>query len=115
MLSLLLMTSCGQSNSNDTYPRYSLEKISYVPDSLKMKHRTWIQETVRAASNQVSAGDYEDVGQTIKQTKWIADDLFQVEIIGLRKEVNEDYYDDILIKPEELTPSEVKVFNKLIN
>ena len=64
LLACVFLTSCS---SDDEYPRYTLETIKYVPDSLKIKHRTWVTETIRAASQHMTGGDYEDVDVTIRQ------------------------------------------------
>jgi len=95
------------------FPNYELTKISYIPDSLKCKHEKFITETVRAASQHMSAGDYEDVDQTIIQATWTADELFEKEVIGLRKEVNE--WDYLELKPNELNGKEIKILDSLLN
>lgn len=95
------------------YPNYSLGKISYIPDSLKTKHREFVKETVRAASQHMTGGDYEDVDETIIQAKHTADDLFQVTEIGLIKHVNENYWDDIEIRIQDMDPYEKEIYNQL--
>jgi hypothetical protein len=108
-----VFASCSYPKEN--YPKYSLETIEYVPDSLKVEHRLWIKETIRAASQQMTGGDYEDVDATIRQAKWTADELFQVSIVGLRKEINDNYYDDLHLKPKELNLFENTVLDSLTN
>jgi hypothetical protein len=99
----------------ETYPRYSLETIEYIPDTLKVEHRTWITETIRSASQHMTGGDYEDVDGTIRQAKWTADELFQVSIVGLRKEIDDNNYNDLRLKPTELNGYEIKVLDSLKN
>ena len=108
-----VFASCSYPIEN--YPKYSLETIEYIPDTLKVKHRTWITETIRAASQHMTGGDYEDVDVTIIQAKWTADDLFQVSVVGLRKEINYNYYDDLHLKPSDLNVYERKVLDSLVN
>lgn len=100
---------------NERYPRYSLETIEYVPDSLKVEHRLWITETIRAASQHMTGGDYEDVDVTIRQAKWTADKLFELSVVGLRKEINDNYYDDLHLKPKDLKPFELTMLDSLRN
>jgi len=107
-----VFSSCGDKGK---YPAYSLETIEYVPDTLKLQHRTWITETIRAASQHMTGGDYEDVDATIRQAKWTADELFQVNIIGLRKEIDKNYWNDLHLVPNELNVYEKQIFDSLIN
>lgn len=108
-----VFTSCSYNEVK--YPRYSLETIEYIPDTLKVKHRTWITETVRAASQHMTGGDYEDVYITIRQSKFTADELFEVSVVGLRKEIDENYFNDLHLKPEELNSYESNVLDSLVN
>jgi hypothetical protein len=109
--SLFLFTSCE--TKKETYPKYSLTKVEYVPDSLKVEYRTWITETIRAASEHMSGGDYENINQTIVQAKWTADELFEVSVIGLRKQINDDHLHDLYLSPSELSKYELKVLDSL--
>ena len=111
---LYISTSCNVIEGTK-YPKYSLTKITYVPDSLKVKHRIWITETIRASSQNMTGGDYEDVDVTIRQVKNTADELFEVNTIGLKKEINTSFGDDSELRPEELNPFERKIFDSLIN
>lgn len=113
ILLVCVFTSC--SYQTETYPRYSLETIEYIPDTLKVEHRTWIKETIRAASQYMTGGDYEDVDVTIRQAKWTADELFQESIVGLRKEIDDNYYNDLHLKPTELNGYEIKILDSLKN
>jgi len=97
------------------YPRYSLTKINYIPDSLKIQHRVWITETIRAASQHMTGGDYEDVDDTIREVKYTANDLFEVSIIGLKIEVDEHYFNDLELKPQELNQYQYKVYEDLLS
>jgi len=112
-LSLLFLTSCN--DSRNVYPKYTIVKIEYIPDSLKVDHRVWITETIRSASQHMTGGDYEDVDATIRQAKWTADDLFSVSVIGLRKEINDNYFDDLKLKPSELNKYEFNILDSLKN
>lgn len=95
------------------YPRYSLETVEYIPDSLKTEHRKWITETVRAASEHMTGGDYEDIDQTIRQAKTTADEIYGEKVVGLRKQIDDSYFSDVLITPDKMTPEELKLFNSL--
>ena len=60
----ILFTNCEKA---EKYPKYSICEIEFVPDSLKQEHRKFIIETVRAGSQNMTGGDYEDVDETIQQ------------------------------------------------
>jgi len=110
---LIVFSSCKE--EKPTFPHYTLETVNYVPDSLKKEHREWIKETVRAGSQHMTGGDYEDVDETIMQAERTADNLFERKVLGLRKQINENFWDDILLRPDELTPREKKIFDSLTN
>tara|TARA_R110000782_G_C14499008_1_gene378351 strand:+ start:43 stop:414 length:372 start_codon:yes stop_codon:yes gene_type:complete len=95
------------------YPRYSLTTIEYIPDSLKAQHREWIKETVRASNQHLSAGDYEDVDETIVQAERTANRIFEVSVIGLNKEIDDNNWNDLKLKPNELSVYEKTVLDSL--
>lgn len=109
----MCLTSCF--HAPEPYPRYSVENISFVPDSLKPKHREWITETVRASNQHLSAGDYEDIDETIIQAERTADNLFESNVIGLRKQINEDYFSDVVLRPEQMNCYEKRILDSLLN
>ena len=108
---LFSLVSCNE----DKYPKYSLTTIEFVPDSLKAEHRKFITETVRAASNQMTGGDYEDVDETIIQAERTADNIFSLTVVGLRKEIDENYRNSLELKPNELNVYEKKFLDSLVN
>ena len=105
------LTSCIE----EKYPKYSLTTIEFVPDSLKAEHRKFITETIRAASNQMTGGDYENVDETIIQAEITANNIFSSRIIGLRKKIDENYCNDLILKPNELNIYEKKILDSLVN
>lgn len=105
---LFSLVSCNE----DKYPKYSLTTIEFVPDSLKVEHRKFITETVRAASNQMTGGDYEDVDETIIQAERTADNIFSLSVVGLRKETDGN---SLELKPNELNVYEKKILDSLLN
>jgi inorganic pyrophosphatase len=113
MLLMCIVSSCVKYDKK--YPKYSLEELSYVPDSLKEKHRGWVKETIRASNQHLSAGDYEDIDETIIQVKNTADELFEVRCIGLRKQINEHTYDDLILFPDKLNTYETRILDSLLN
>ena len=108
---LFSLVSCNE----DKYPKYSLTTIEFVPDSLKAEHRKFITETVRAASNQMTGGDYEDVDETIIQAERTADNIFSSTVVGLRKEIDENHWNSLELKPNELNVYEKKILDSLVN
>lgn len=109
--SILVSTSCI--DSKPYYPRYTLTSISFIPDSLKKEYREWIKETVRASSQHMTGGDYEDVDETIIQVERTANRLFEIKIVGLKKEIDEHYYNNLEIKPCDFTEEEKQIFDSL--
>ena len=113
LLSILLgsiLFSC----SIEKYPRYSLDTIQYIPDSLKVEHRTFIIETVKASSYHMTGGKYKKPSATIRQAQWTANDLFEEKVIGLRKEIDDNFYNDILLMPDQMNEYEKTIFGNLL-
>jgi len=108
---IILFISCEEKIN---YPVYSLVTKEIVPDSLKSKHRTFITETVRAANQHLSAGDYEDIDETIIQAERTADNIFSVKVVCLNKQIDDKYWNDLVIFPKEFTDKEKKIFDNLI-
>ena len=98
-----------------TYPKYSITTIDYIPDSVKPQYREWIKETVRAASQQMTGGDYEDVDETIYQAERTADRIFGTITTVLNKDVSDSYGDNIYILPKDFTEKEKYIFDSLMN
>lgn len=108
-LILLVVSGCNQEK---TYPKYSLGKISYIPDSLKSQHRTWITQTTRSAGLYMTSGT-EDASELIIQVKHTADELFQASVLGLKKEIDYSSFNDVYIKPWEFNEYEKQLFDSL--
>ncbi len=115
MLLLVVIFSLTSCYYKEKYPKYSLTTIEFVPDSLKVEHRKFITETVRAASNQMTGGGYEDVDETIIQAERTADNIFSSDVIGLRKEIDKNQWNDLELKPNEFNSYEKKIFDSLMN
>lgn len=107
---LFSLTSC---DTKPEYPKYHLTTITYIPDSLKAEYRVFIVETIRAASKQMTAGDYENVDETIQQAEYTAYHVFSVSVIGLSKIVSTDR--SIELKPEEFNAREKAIFDELMH
>lgn len=110
---LLTIYSCKH---KEPMVEYSLGTINSVPDSLKSKQRLWVTETIKAASQNMTGGDYEDVDDTIDQAWVTSERLFQVETLGLIKKVEDEgrtSFTEIL--PKNMTKYEKKVLSNLIN
>lgn len=106
----LFLSSCGKTSPTV----YEIQKIHYIPDSLKQQHRDWIQETVRAASQHMAAGKYQNIDKTIRQAKFTADEIFGVSEIGLIKRLSEKSWSYIEIRQEDMTEEEKLIFGKLL-
>lgn len=114
MLVAVLFVGCKKDMSIK-YPIYSKIQIKYIPDSLKGKHREWIKETIRASNQHLSAGDYEDINETIQQVEMTADNIFEIETFGLRKQFSEATFDYLDYKPNELNPYKKRILDSLVN
>lgn len=107
---LIAVSSC----TNTKHNRYELAKIDYIPDSLIEKHRNWITETVRAASQHMSAGDYEDVDNTIRQAGWQADEIYERSEMGLKFCVDDNYYNCIHLRRSEMSTREKYILDSML-
>ncbi len=111
---LVCFTSCLEPIKKVEYPRYTLTRVSYVPDSLKSQQREWVKEAIRASNQHLTAGDYEDIDETIEQVERTSNNLFETSTFGLRKEINEEAFNDVILYPYELTSYEKRVLESLI-
>ena len=109
----LVMAFVSCSDNRVTYPKYVLDKVSYVPDSLKIEHREYVVKIISSASSHMSGGDYEDVDITIIQAKRTADELFSTYTVGLTKYIDEGYSNHFQIAPKDFTLEEQEIFNTL--
>jgi hypothetical protein len=87
--------------------------VRYIPEDMKEAHHLWIIDAVKAASEHMTGGNYSDVDQTIIQAKWTADELFEKQVIGLKKHVNDQTTDDIELRPQDMTLAERQIFYNL--
>jgi hypothetical protein len=108
---LICLVSCEKPPK---YPRYTLVRTYCVPDSLKSKQREWIKETIRASNQHLTAGDYEDIDETIQQVEHTSNNLFEVSVFALRKEVDAEPSNDVVLKGNELTSYEKRLLESLI-
>ena len=108
---LVFSTSCE--NKKPIYPRYTLCYISGISDSLKKEHRKFIIELVRVSSQNITDGDCEDVNQMLREASNIAKEVYALKQLGLRKEVDNDYRDDVYILLRDMTTYEKEVFDSL--
>lgn len=113
-ITLLFCISCKE-DTNIKYPIYSKIKVYYIPDSLKVEYREWIKETIRASNQHLSAGDYEDIDETIEQAETTANNIFEIQTYGLRKQFTDREFDYLDYKPNELSIYEKQILDSLIN
>lgn len=66
---------------------------------------------VRAASEHMTGGDYEDVDETIEQAEVTSVNLFSENRFGLRIEFQENF---IYVHPSELTPNQKQIVDSLL-
>lgn len=113
LIVLIAMATFSCMKEEKYVPYYELAWNSEVPDSLKAKHREYITELVRASNQHLSAGDYEDIDETIEQAEETANRLFTVSFRVLRraKDFNSA---GTLLRVEEMTQNEKEIFDSLL-
>lgn len=131
-ISLLLIVSinfmgCGKSDANQNStlkklteqaqisdPCIIMVSETSVPDSLRFAMAEWVKETVRAASNQMTGGDYEDPEDVIVQAEKTANRLFSrtTRAEGMRF-YRKSADNPSEIRYENLSIPEKKVFDEL--
>jgi len=115
-LTILFFWSCEEPAKREVivYPHYRYGTDTYIPDSMKMAYADWVQKTIAAASNHMSAGDYEDPEDVIVQAEETGERLFEVKTEGLYRVINEGSWEEFIPK-ERLTQEELKILGKLKN
>lgn len=108
---MAFMTSCEE--SGPYYPVYSITQNEGIPDSLKVKHSEYILNLINLGYK--SGSDNENVEDILYAAKRVADRMFKIKIMGLKKEFNGDSDDDLFIKPENFTETETRIFEFLLN
>lgn len=93
-------------------PQYEYAVDYYVPDSAMPETREWIKETVRATNEHLSAGDYEDVWNTIRVSREEGLKLFSVRTEGLNIRKKKGFLLEF-VPYEWLTVNERKIFEEL--
>jgi hypothetical protein len=104
------LTSCEE----EKYPKYSLTTIEYIPDSLKERYLDRVAEITSSASYHMTGGQYEDAYETIARAEVTVEDVYAVKVIGLRKQIDDSWYNDITIKPSEFSAYEQQIFDSLL-
>ncbi len=112
ILIIFAFTRCSNT-PEEKYPKYEYAVDYYVPDSLYPNMSKWIQETVRATSQHLSAGDYEDPEDVIVQSKRTAEQLFNVRAEGLHKIRYDREYEPEFIPKERMIGWEKIIFDSL--
>ncbi len=99
----------------DTDAEYQYVKGDYLSDSAKIEMTYWITETMKASSNQMTGGDYEDPEDVIEQLEETGRRLFTKRVDGLRKWNSEGRYWDDFVPVYELTKRELFILDSLKN
>jgi len=115
LLFAVIFSSCGEVSNKgwvDT-KKYSLSTTVIVPDSLKKEYADWVKETVKAASQNMTGGDYEDVDETIEQAQSSGEKIFGREVRCLRIKYGE--YDYSYVPCDRLDSIQKIIYDKLLN
>jgi len=100
---IIVISSCNHYSDN-----YVLSNVVYIPDSLKDKQAQFITETVRAASQHMSGGDYEDPEDVI----YAANSTFE-NIYGIKVECLYNTVSGIYIHKEDFDSIQTEIFYHL--
>ena len=111
-MTMIILSSCEEPAKREviTYPHYRYGTDTYIPDSVKMAYADWVQKTVAAASNHMTAGDYEDPEDVIVQAQETGERIFEVKTEGLYRTISEGNWQEFIPK-ERLTKEELKIFS----
>ena len=104
ILLTLVLIGCEQPSN------YQLAQKSYVPDSLKQAYATYVTELVKAATNNLTTCDYEDVDDTIEEAEKSAMSLYQVNELVLQ-----DKSTFVTIRVQDMSPTQKQTFDSLMN
>jgi len=111
LISIVFLYGCSENNSK--YPRYEYAIDYYCPDTMQIKMNDWIKETIRATNQHLSAGDYENPDEVIRQAKSTAKELFHIRAEGLHIIKYEGEYMPEFIPQERMTDWEKELFIRL--
>jgi len=114
---LLFLQSCeSRQNERVNYNTVEYAVRDHIPDSLLAKRDLWITETIKAASNRMTGGDYEDPEDLIEEVGELADKNFQRKSEGLYytyKTSSDDFGTYVFVPYSKLTPAQKITFNKI--
>lgn len=110
---ILALVIIGCDNKTE-YPRYSLTSMEVVDDSLQEKYQEWIIRESSALSLHMTGGDYEDVDETAYAIKRIADRIFAKKKLVLRVEIDNNYFNDLILTEKEMNEKQKQIFKGLI-
>lgn len=116
LAALLLAVSflaCSENGENIGTVEYSIETELHVPDSLRDQYRAFVTETVRAASQNMYGGDYEDADETIDQAEDTGKRIFGKKEVCLK--IRYDQYNFRTVRQSEMTQQQRAIFNQLLN
>tara|TARA_R110000772_G_scaffold17946_3_gene49977 strand:+ start:132705 stop:133085 length:381 start_codon:yes stop_codon:yes gene_type:complete len=99
LIPIILLSSCNIEPT--VYPRYSLKSITYLPDSLRIQHREYIFNTSKHSN------------ESLRYIKSMADDIFEVERLGLKVEINGVTEQDYFLTPDRMSNTELKILDSL--
>jgi len=105
LLSIGLITVISSCNHVNTHG-YILRSITVVADSLKDRQATFVTETVRAASQHMTGGDYEDPEDVIEAANNTFEHIYGVHVECL-------YNNGVYILPQDFDSTQMVIFNYL--
>lgn len=111
-LSALLISCEEHPKVKEKYPHYTYGTDTYIPDSMKIQYANWVKETVAAASNHMTGGDYEDPEDVIEQAEESGKRIFESKAEGLYRVLSEGQWREFIPK-ERLTKEELVILEKL--
>ena len=107
----LMVLSISLISCRDYTSHYEYGYEYRIPDSLKKEKEKFITETVRAASNNMTGGDYEDPEDLVYASSNVFNDIHRVKVEGLNFYKDGQYLN--FIEYSHLDSAQKIIFNDL--
>ena len=105
ILFLFLLVSC------ETYPKYSIYESYVLNDSLKSKKLDFITRTMSATNFHLSAGEYNNPEDVVRELNKVFNQTYEEKITGLK--IHFSNTNSIRIPKDKLDPNQLVIYNRL--
>ena len=107
---IVILIGCVEM-SHSTYPRYKIETFNVIPSDLVEAYKEYTLELISTSSKDIRNND--DAYETLREADRLSRELFEVEVVGLRKEWNDSSEKDLFIVPKDFNDDEIRMFKVL--